>query len=76
MTDTARYADIILPATFSVEQSDIYQAYGYCTLATARKAVEPAGESKSNWDTFRLLAEKMGYDDEHFKLTEDEMLDN
>ena len=75
MTDTARYADIILPATFSVEQSDIYQAYGYCTLATARKAVEPAGESKSNWDTFRLLAQKMGYDDEHFKLTEDEMLD-
>ncbi len=75
MTDTARYADIILPATFSVEQSDIYEAYGYCTLAAARKAVEPAGESKSNWDTFRLLAEKMGYEDEYFKLSEDEMLD-
>ena len=75
MTDTAKYADIILPATFSVEQSDIYEAYGYCTLATARKLIEPAGESKSDWDTFRLLAEKMGYDDEYFKLTEDEMLD-
>ena len=75
MTDTAKYADIILPATFSVEQSDIYEAYGYCTLATARKIIEPAGESKSDWDTFRLLAEKMGYDDEYFKLTEDEMLD-
>lgn len=76
MTDTAKYADIVLPATFSVEQSDIYEAYGYCTLATARKLVEPAGESKSNWDTFRLLAEKMGYEDEYFKLTEDEMLDS
>lgn len=75
MTDTAKYADIILPATFSVEQSDIYEAYGYCTLAAARKLIEPAGESKSDWDTFRLLAEKMGYDDEYFKLTEDEMLD-
>ena len=75
MTDTTKYADIILPATFSVEQSDIYEAYGYCTLATARKAVEPAGECKSDWDTFRLLAEKMGYEDEYFRLTEDEMLD-
>ncbi|MCD8037122.1 MAG: molybdopterin-dependent oxidoreductase [Clostridiales bacterium] len=75
MTDTAKYADVILPATFSVEQTDIYRSYGYCTLQTARKAVEPPGECKSNWDTFCLLAKEMGYEDEYFTRTEDEMFE-
>lgn len=74
MTDTARYADILLPAAFSVEQTDVYTAYGYCTFGTARKIIEPAGQCKSNWDTFRLLARSMGYEEEYFKKTEEEML--
>lgn len=75
MTDTARYADIILPACFSVEQSDIYEAYGYCTLSTANKAVEAPGQCKSNWDTFRILAEAMGYEDDYFNRTAEQMID-
>ena len=75
MTDTARYADILLPATFSVEQTDIYRAYGYCTLGTGRKLVDAPGECKSNWDTFCLLATGMGYSDDYFDRSEDEMLD-
>lgn len=75
MTETARYADIILPATFSVEQTDCYGAYGYCTYGTAYRALEPAGECKSNWNTFRMLAQAMGYDEAYFKCTEEEMLD-
>lgn len=75
MTDTARYADILLPATFSVEQTDIYRAYGYCTLGTGRKLVDAPGECKSNWDTFCLLANGMGYSDDYFDRSEDEMLD-
>ena len=75
MTDTARYADILLPATFSVEQTDIYRAYGYCTLGTGRKLVDAPGECKSNWDTFCLLAKGMGYSEDHFDRSEDEMLD-
>lgn len=75
MTDTARYADVILPATFSVEQPDIYEAYGYCTLACARKIIDPPGACKSNWDTVCALAAAMGYEDEYFKRTEDEMVD-
>ena len=74
MTDTALYADIILPATFSVEQTDIYRCYGHCTLGTARPAIAPLGESKSNWDTFVLLARAMGYEEEYFKQSEEEML--
>ena len=75
MTDTARYADILLPATFSVEQTDIYRAYGYCTLGTGRKLVDAPGECKSNWDTFCLLAKGRGYSEDYFDRSEDEMLD-
>ena len=74
MTDTARYADIILPAVFSVEQSDIYRAYGYCTLGTAWKIADAPGECKSNWETFSLLARYMGYEEPYFKQTEEEMM--
>ena len=74
MTDTARYADILLPAAFSVEQSDVYRSYGFFTAAHAKKIVEPAGACKSNWDTFCLLAKAMGYRDSYFDKTEDEMV--
>ena len=74
MTDTARYADIILPATFSVEQADCYSSYGYCSFGTAYRLLPPAGESKSNWDIFCLLAKAMGYEESHFDRTEEELL--
>lgn len=74
MTDTARYADIILPATFSVEHSDIYRCYGYCTLGTGWKLADAPGECKSNWDTFALLARAMGYEEPYFERTEEEMV--
>ena len=76
MTDTAKYADIILPATFSVEQNDIYRAYGYCTLGAGKKLIDPPGECKSNWDTFCLLAKGMGYTEDYFSMTEDDILED
>ncbi len=74
MTDTARWADVILPATFSVEQADCYAAYGYATFAAAPRLVPPPGQCRSNWDIFRLLAEAMGLDDPHFRRTEEDLL--
>ncbi|MCC8025605.1 MAG: molybdopterin-dependent oxidoreductase [Clostridium sp.] len=74
MTDTARYADIVLPAAFSVEQTDCYTAYGYCTFGTARKIIPAPGQCKSNWDMFRMLAEAMGYGETYFRQTQEEML--
>lgn len=76
LTDTARFADIILPATFSVEQADIHTCYGYPTLQLSRAVVPPPGECRSNWNTFRALAEAMGYGDDHFHRSEDEMVDH
>ena len=75
MTDTAKYADIILPATFSVEQDDVYTSYGYCTVATAKKIIQPPSQCKSNWETFSLLAKYMGYKDDYFYKTEREIFD-
>lgn len=74
MTDTARHADIILPATFSVEHADCYKSYGYCSFGTAYRVIPPPGECKSNWDIFSLLARAMGYTDAHFARSEEDLL--
>lgn len=63
MTDTAQYADIVLPATSQLEQVDLHKAYGNRELHYNHAAIDPVGESKSNWDVMRLLARAMGYDE-------------
>jgi anaerobic selenocysteine-containing dehydrogenase len=63
MTDTARFADIVLPATTQLEQVDMHRAYGHRFVTYNERAIEPLGEAKSNWDTMRLLATGMGFDD-------------
>jgi len=62
-TDTARYADIVLPATSQLEQVDLHKPYGHRHLQYNHAAIPPLGEAKSNWDVMRLLAAGMGYDD-------------
>jgi len=75
LTDTARYADLVLPATSSLEHDDVYKSYGsYCVQRSA-PAVPPVGESRSNWDVFRLLASAMGFDEPVFRQTAREMVD-
>lgn len=73
MTDTAKYADIILPATFSTETYDIFHGYGLNSIQYSRKVSEKPGECYSNWDTFAMLAEAMGFEDSYFKMTEEEV---
>jgi anaerobic selenocysteine-containing dehydrogenase len=73
-TDTADYADILLPATTFLEHTDIYFAYGHHYLPMARPVVDPPGEAQSNVQTFRALALRMGFDDVCFRDTEDDMI--
>ncbi|MDO4490698.1 MAG: molybdopterin-dependent oxidoreductase [Lachnospiraceae bacterium] len=74
-TDTTSYADYVLPATFSVEHTDVYTPASFCHISTGLKAVDAPGEAKSNWETICLLAQYMGYTDEQFSLTAEEMLE-
>ena len=63
LTDTADYADIVLPATSNLEQVDLHKAYGHTLLRYNHPAIPPLDESKSNWDVMRLLAAEMGFDE-------------
>ncbi len=73
-TDTADYADIVLPATTFLEHTDVYCAYGHYYLQLARPAVAPAGEARPNVEAFRALALRMGFDDACFGDSEDDMI--
>ena len=75
MTDTARYADIVLPATSSLEQSDLYRSYGTYCVQRARAVIPAVGESRSNRETFALLAEALGFDEPFFRQSSDELID-
>jgi anaerobic selenocysteine-containing dehydrogenase len=65
LTDTTDYADIVLPATTSMEHVDLYKSFGHLYLQLAEPVIEPAGESRSNWRVVRLLARAMGLADPH-----------
>lgn len=69
LTDTALYADIVLPATFSVEQDDLFSSYGQYHMQIGWKIIDPPGSCKSNWDTFQLLAKEMGFQDAFFQIS-------
>lgn len=75
MTDTAFYADIILPATTSLEHPDIYRAYGHYCIQKVDAVISPLGEAKSNWDVFCLLARTMGFTEPYFQQTAKEMIE-
>jgi len=62
MTPTARFADLLLPATTFLENLDIYTAYGHFYLGVAEPVLEPVGEAWSNFKLFNSLALKMGFD--------------
>ena len=73
-TDTADFADIVLPATTFLEHTDLYLAYGHYYLQLARPALPAPGEARPNTDVFRALAKKMGFNDPCFSDTDDDMI--
>lgn len=74
LTETASYADIVLPATSSFENTDFYRSYWHHYVQLQQPVIEPYGESKSNADVFRLLAKAMGFEDDVFEDTEEQMI--
>jgi anaerobic selenocysteine-containing dehydrogenase len=76
VTDTAAYADIILPATMAGEHDDMMFSWGHFYLTINEKAISPRGEAKSNADIFRLLAATFGFDDPQFKMSDMELAEH
>jgi anaerobic selenocysteine-containing dehydrogenase len=74
MTDTAHYADIVLPATTQLEQTDLHKPYGHLHLQYNHQAIAPLGEAKSNWTLMQMLATAMGYDESWLHQTNEEAL--
>jgi anaerobic selenocysteine-containing dehydrogenase len=74
LTDTAHYADIVLPATTSMEHLDLYRSFGQLTLQLARPALAPQGEAKSNWETSGLLARAMGVAETHYAKGDERLI--
>jgi len=66
-TDTADYADYVLPATTQLEHWDILKPYGHLYLALNRPAIAPVGDSLPNSEIFRRLARGMGFSDDAFE---------
>lgn len=74
MSPTARYADLVLPATTFLENRDLYTAYGHFHLALVDPAIPPMGEAISNFQLFQTLAGKLGFDDPLFCQSLDQRL--
>ena len=73
MTDTAKWADIILPATTSFEHADLYVSYWHTSLQWADPVIQRAGEAKPNIDVFKLIARSLGFNDACFLDTEEDI---
>ena len=74
LTDTARFADIVLPATTQAEQEDIMFSWGHFYLSYNNAAVAPLGEAVPNTELFRRLAAAMGFDDPVFRRSDAEQI--
>src|ERR1022692_3007166 len=74
-TDTTDYADLVLPATTFFEHKDLQKAYGHYYLQVSNQAIEPLGECRSNVAVFRELAQRMGFEEDCFRESVDEMIE-
>jgi len=72
-TDTADYADILLPATTQLEQTDVHSAYGHLYALANNAAIAPLGEALPNTEVFRRLATRMGFDEPCFRDSDDDL---
>jgi anaerobic selenocysteine-containing dehydrogenase len=76
MTDSLRYADVVLPAASHFEHADLYPAYGQHWLQRAEPVIAPQGEALPNTEIFRRLAARFGFTDPIFRASDAELMDD
>jgi len=74
LTDTASYADYVLPATTQVEHLDLMWSWGHTCLALNQPAIAPLGEAIPNSELFRRLATRMGFDEPAFRESDEALI--
>lgn len=74
LTETAMFADLVLPATSSYETEDFYNSYWHNYVQIQKPVVEKYGESKTNVELFKLLAAGMGFGEQAFRDSEEDMI--
>ena len=74
-TDTADYADVLLPAASFLETKDVQGAYGHLFVQVSQRAIEPLGEARNNVRVFGELARRMGFEEACFDDREDELIE-
>ncbi len=75
MTETAKLADIVLPATMFLEHDDVYQASGHGHVQLGPKLIDPPGECWSNHDVVSALAKRVGAEHEGFDMSPRQLID-
>ena len=75
MTDTARYADVVLPAAMETEQLDVIPAWGHLWLGWNEPATEPLGKAVANTELFRRLAKAFGFTDTVLQLSDEDQIE-
>jgi len=73
MTDTAKWADIVLPATSQLEHFDIHHSYGHLYMQVNDPVIAPLGECKPNTEVFRLLARRMNMPADLFEISDENL---
>jgi len=74
LSETALYADLVLPATTSMESTDIYKSYGHYYLQMARPVIDPMGETRSTQVIFQELARRFSFAEDCFCRDEEETI--
>ena len=74
VSDTARFADLVLPATMQAEQLDVMVTWGHLYITLNQPAIDPPGDCVPNVELFRRLATTMSFDDDYWDRTDEEML--
>ncbi|MCB2190144.1 MAG: molybdopterin oxidoreductase family protein [Deltaproteobacteria bacterium] len=72
LTETARWADLVLPGASSLEMTDLHTAYGHRCVQMAKPIIDPVGECRSLWSVFREMAGRLGFEEEVFTADEEQ----
>ncbi len=74
LTDTARFADLVLPGTTFVEETDLYRSYGHYYLQLSSRLIPPQGQARDTLSVFQELAQRLGFGEDCFRAGREQLI--